>query len=155
MNEYKHEELGKDHQKEVEDKKEAEREKRRQIITKQLNELDAKKRKIAKEMNIQNKTSIDLPSFVPKPSRKLEHKMMLLQQMEIDKEKRRLEKEANKLNSTIQPISLKLSEKNTKEDKKAIKDLLIKQSKAQELKKVSLNDLLIILASKGRREAKR
>lgn len=101
---YKYEELGKDHNKDVEYKKEKERQKKRNQIYKQLEVLDTKKKNISKEMQSQAvRSGLDMPSFVIKPSSKLEYKKLLLQQIEIDKEKRKLSKQYDRLKGQVIP----------------------------------------------------
>eukprot|EP01022_Parablepharisma_sp_SALTPOND_P024975 TRINITY_DN564_c0_g1_i1.p3 TRINITY_DN564_c0_g1~~TRINITY_DN564_c0_g1_i1.p3 ORF type:complete len:571 (-),score=85.77 TRINITY_DN564_c0_g1_i1:2413-4125(-) len=95
---YNYIKLGKDHQREVEQKREQEREKRRQIVNNQLKALNEKQRALAKEMQ-GTKGTIETPSFIPKPDRKLEYKKLLLQQMELDREKRKLAKKLKEAES--------------------------------------------------------
>lgn len=94
---YKFEEYGRDHNKDVESRKEGERQKKRDLICNQLKTLSVKQKNISKEMQGQYKGTIEVPSFKQKPSYKLEYKKLLLQQIEIDREKRKLAKQYMKL----------------------------------------------------------
>ncbi len=95
VNKYPFDQLGKDHGREVAGRKEQERAKRREAIGRQLTELEEKKRSIAKAMQSRCKGTLEVPSssVVERPSRKLEYKKLLLNQIELDRERRKLEKE--------------------------------------------------------------
>ena len=94
---YKYEEYGKDHNREVEQRKEEEREKKRDVIRQQLDALSNKQRQI----QTQFRTSVDAPSSKQKPTQKLEHKKLLLQQLELDRDKRKLAKQYQKLQDSV------------------------------------------------------
>eukprot|EP00831_Metopus_contortus_P022365 TRINITY_DN2021_c0_g3_i1.p1 TRINITY_DN2021_c0_g3~~TRINITY_DN2021_c0_g3_i1.p1 ORF type:complete len:339 (-),score=75.99 TRINITY_DN2021_c0_g3_i1:26-1042(-) len=112
QNSYPYECLGRDHQKVAEGQKEAERERKREIISKQLSDISMKQKLLTKERQGQCKASLDFPSFSAKPSNKLQYKKFLLQQMELDKDRRKLEKEFDRLQISEAPVVEKSSRRS-------------------------------------------
>jgi hypothetical protein len=90
---YQHEVLGKDHTRDVAARKEEERERRRTTIRQQLESVSEKQKSVARELQTPSRSTLEVPSFKAKPSRKLEYKKLLLQQIELDHERRRLSKQ--------------------------------------------------------------